>query len=164
VFFPWDLFLSDVPNKIVSAFLMFLCILNGPDKLSLKVVSWNFISGNVYLQYLCYRSCLCWAMWQAPGEFLHIARQCYCCSCHWVCIVNRCVLLVLDLVHLCLCKLQWYWNCSTECWGSTVNFQGFCKRISLIMELVNVILIIFNAFFLCTSPSLCLINAVFISV
>lgn len=27
------------------------------------------------------------------------------------CVVNRCVLLVLDLVHLCLCKLQWYSSC-----------------------------------------------------
>jgi len=54
--------------------------------------------------------------------------------------------------------------CSAECWGSTGNFQGFCKHISLIMELVNVILVIFNGLFLCTSSSLCLINAGFISV
>lgn len=70
-------------------------------KLSPKVVSWNFISGNVYLQYLYYRSWFCWAMWQAPGEFLHIAWHCYCCSCHWVCVVNRCVLLVLDVLFAC---------------------------------------------------------------
>jgi len=70
-------------------------------KLFVKVVSWNFISGTVCLQYLCYRSCFCWTMWQANVEFLHIARHCYCCSCHWVCGVNRCVLLVLEVLFAC---------------------------------------------------------------
>jgi hypothetical protein len=132
-------------------------------KLSLQVVLWNFVSG---IQHLCYRSCFCLGMWQAPGEFLRTSEALLLllpplsvCS-EQMCFISTGCLCSLVPVQITMVFVL----CSAECWGSIGNFQEFCKHVSFVKEPVNVILIIFNWLFLCISPSLCLIGAGFIPV